>query len=131
LPATPGVRLERDALMAMLQQAAAIGEELMTQAVTAEIAEPSLRVVRNAIAASLPALGAADWFERVQHEAPEPYRGLVRELALAPLPVPKQFPERGESYARSVVVSLLERDLLALKGQLVARMQRLGSADPE
>ena len=129
LPVTPTVRLERDALMAMLQQGEGVGTELMAQAATAEVSDPSLRVVRNAIAAALPSLGAGDWFERVLDEAPEPYRGLVRELALAPLPVPKQAAEQLAAYARQVVVSLLDRDLLALKGQLVARMQRLGASD--
>ena len=126
LPATPTVRLERDALMAMLQQGPVIGAELMMQAATAEVTDPSLRVVRDAIAAALPALHAPGWFEQVLGEAPEPHRGLIRELALAPLPVPRQAPELTEGYAREVVVSLLDRDLLALKGQLVARMQRLG-----
>lgn len=128
LPATPTVRLERDALMAMLQQAEAIGSELMTQAATAEVGDASLRVVRDAIAAALPALGGADWFERVQAEAPEQLRPLIRELALAPLPVPTGQPDLVAGYARSIVVSLLDRDLLALKGQLVARMQRVGDA---
>ena len=131
LPATPTARLERDALMAMLQQGAAVGAELMTQAVTAEVGEPSLRVVRDAIAAALPSLGAADWFERVLAEAPTQLQGLIRELALAPLPVPPGSPEVLAGYARGVVVSLLDRDLLALKGQLVARMQRVGDPQAE
>jgi len=85
--------------------------------------------VRNAVAAALPALDTTEWFERVLHEAPEPYRGLIRELGLAPLPVPKQSPEAVADYARNIVIALLERDLLALKGQLVARMQRMGESD--
>lgn len=129
LPATPTVRLERDALMAMLQQGPAVGIELMTQAATAEVSEPSLRVVRDAIAASLPAVGTEHWFATVLDEAPEPYRGLIRELALAPLPVPKTAAEQLGAYARGVVVALLDRDLLALKGQLVARLQRMGNTD--
>lgn len=131
LPSTHAVRLERDALMAMLQQGPQIGAELMAQAVTADVGDPSLRVVRDAIAATLPRLHEADWFERVLDETPEPYRGLVREIGLAPLPVPQQTPELLGSYARGVVVSLLDRDLRGLKGELVARMQRIGDpADP-
>jgi DNA primase len=129
LPATPTVRLERDALMAMLQQGPDIGAELMTQAATAEVSDPSLRVVRDAIAAALPGLGTADWFAQVLAEAPEPHQGLIRELALAPLPVPRQGEGQAAAYARDVVVSLLDRDLLALKGQMVARMQRLGDSN--
>ncbi len=129
LPQSPGVRLERDALMAMLQQPVAIGAELLAQAVTAEVHEPALRVVRDAIAAALTGVGAPGWFEQVLAEAPEPYRDLIRELALAPMP--QNRPELLEAYARDVVASLLDRDLLALKGELVARMQRIGDpGDP-
>ncbi len=129
LPATPSVRLERDALMAMLQQAPAIGAELMTQAVTAEVGDPTLRTVRDAIAAALPGLGAEDWLERVAAEAPPQYAGVIRELAIAP--IPQRKPELLGDYARAVVVSLLDRDLLSLKAELVARMQRIGDpSDP-
>lgn len=129
LPRTPSVRLERDALMAMLQQSEAIGAQLMTQAVTAEVRDASLRVVRDAIAAAVGSIGTPGWFEAVLSEAPEPYRDLIRELALAPMPQNK--PELLGPYARGVVISLLDRDLLALKAELVSRMQRIGDpSDP-
>ena len=129
LPSTPSARLERDALMAMLQHPQAVGAELMNQAVTAEVTEHSLRVVRDAIAAALPALGTERWFSQVLEEAPQPYRGLIRELGVAPMPT--NNPDAVGVYSRDVVVSLLERDLLSLKGELVARMQRIGdTSDP-
>lgn len=124
LPATPSVRLERDALMAMLQQSAEVGTDLMAQAVTAEVGEPSLKVVRDAIGATLGSMSEPGWFERVLAEAPEPYRDLIRELAIAPMPQNK--PELLPAYARDVIASLLDRDLLSLKSELVARMQRIG-----
>lgn len=120
----PGTWLERDALMAMLQQREAVGAELMTQAVTAHVDEPTLRVVRDAIAAALPGLGDPQWLERVMHEAPAQYHDLIRELAMAPMP--QRRAEQLAAYSRDVVISLLDRDLLALKGELVARMQRIG-----
>ncbi|MCA0379288.1 MAG: DNA primase [Actinobacteria bacterium] len=129
LPATPGVRLERDALMAMLQQPQAIGAALMAQAVTAEVGDPALKVVRDSIGAALASMAEPGWFERVLAEAPEPYRELIRELALAP--IPQNRPELLEAYSRGVVTSLLDRDLLSLKSELVARMQRIGDpSDP-
>lgn len=127
LPNTPEVRLERDALMAMVQNGPALGGELMGQAVTAEVGDPSLRVIRDAIAGALPGLAAPGWFERVLAEAPERYRNLVRELSFAAMPVPKSAPESLDVYTRGVVVALLDRDLLSLKGELVARLQRLGN----
>lgn len=124
LPPTPSVRLERDALMAMVQQAPAIGAELLAQAVTAEVREPTLRAVRDAIAAVVSSLGAADWVEQILAAAPPHARTVIRELAVVPMP--QRDPAQLGSYAQAVVVSLLDRDLLALKGELVARMQRIG-----
>ncbi|WP_024355907.1 DNA primase [Leucobacter chironomi] len=126
---SPTTWLERDALMAMLQQSEAVGAELLQQAVTAQVSEPNLRVVRDAVAEALPALGTPAWLDTVIGSAPESHRGLVRELAIAP--VPQRKPELIAAYARDVVISLLDRDLLALKQELLARHQRIGdSADP-
>ena len=129
LPPNPTTWLERDALMAMLQQAEAVGPELMQQAVTAEVSTPQLRVVRDALAQALGALGTEHWIETVLAAAPETHQGLVRELAIAP--IPQRKPELIPAYAREVVVSLLDRDLLGLKQELLARMQRIGDpSDP-
>lgn len=127
LPATPSVRLERDALAAMLQLPEAVGQDLLAQAVTAEVHEPSLRTIRDAVAAQLPSLGTSGWIDRVIASLPEAYHGLTRELSVIPMPQSK--PDLLASYARGIVASLLERDLLALKAEMVARLQRLG--DPQ
>lgn len=124
LPSTPTVRLERDALMAMLQLPEAIGPELLAQAATAEVTEDSLRVVRDAIGATLPFDTDEPWLARVASEAPPVFREFIHELAVAPLP--QNNPALLGAYAREIVVSLLDRDLLSLKAELVARMQRLG-----
>ncbi len=125
----PTTRLERDALMAMLQQGDAIGAELLQQAATAQVNEPNLRIVRDAIASALPALGTPEWLETVSAATPETHRGLFRELTV--LPMPERRAEHLPVYARDVVVSLLDRDLVGLKQELLARMQRIGdSSDP-
>jgi DNA primase len=121
---TPTTWLERDALMAMLQQGASVGAELMQQAVTAQVMEPELRVVRDAVAAAMPELATPGWLDAVLAATPDSHRGLVRELAMAPMP--QRRPEQLAAYARDVVISLLDRDLLALKRELLARMQRIG-----
>ncbi|QBE47532.1 DNA primase [Leucobacter triazinivorans] len=126
---TPTTWLERDALMAMLQQANSVGAELMQQAVTAQVLEPDLRVVRDAVAAALPELATPGWLDAVLVATPESHRGLVRELAIAPMP--QRRAEQLAAYARDVVVSLLDRDLLSLKRELLARLQRIGDhTDP-
>jgi DNA primase len=130
LQSSPTTWLERDALMAMLQQGQLVGSDLIAQAVTAQVLEPNLRVVRDALAAALPHIGASGWLEAVLSATPPSHQDLVRELAMAPMP--ERRPEQLQSYARDVVISLLDRDLLSLKGELLSRMQRIGdSSDPD
>ena len=125
----PGVWLERDVLMAMLQQSEAIGLEHLQQAVTAQMQDPHLVIVRDAIARALPGYESGQWVKQVLDHTPATHHGLVRELAIAPLP--HRHPEQLGEYAKELVVSLLDRDLLSIKGELVARMQRIGdSSDP-
>ncbi len=125
----PTTWLERDALMAMLQQGESVGPDLLQQAVTAQVLEPDLRVVRDALGAALPVLGTPAWWDAVMAAAPESHHGLIRELAMAPMP--QRNLDQLAAYARDVVVSLLDRDLVELKRELLARHQRIGdSADP-
>lgn len=129
LPATPAARLERDALMAMLQHADELGDALVSQAVTAEVREPALRAIRDALALAHAEPSPDSLLSRVLAKTPEALHSLVGELAVAPLP--ERRAQQIGAYARGVVIGLLERDLLALKGELVARMQRIGDpADP-
>lgn len=124
LPQTPQAWLERDALMAMLQQPAMVGESLMRQAVTVEFSLPPLRVARDAIAAEFATHESPGWVDRVIATAPETHRQLLRELAVAPMP--ERRPEHLAAYCRGIVAALLDRDLLSLKQELLARMQRIG-----
>lgn len=129
LPNTPSTWLERDAIMAMLQHPQAIGEELLAQASTAQVSDPSLAVIRDAIAVSLPADQSPAWLDRVIGSAPAPYADFARELAIAPLP--QNNSELLDAYAKDIVTSLLERDLLSLKAELVRRLQRSGETSAE
>ena len=125
----PTTWLERDAIMAMLQQGSSVGPDLLHQAVTAQVLEPNLRVVRDAIGAAMPQLGSPGWLDAVQAAAPSTHHGLIRELAMAPMPQRKQ--DQLAAYTRDVVVSLLDRDLISLKSELLARLQRIGDhTDP-
>ena len=119
----PTVWLERDAIMAMVQQGPVIGAELLSQAVTAQVTEPQLRTVRDALAQALPSLGGS-WLEAVLECTPPSHQNLVRELAMASMP--QRDPALLASYSREVVISLLDRDLVSLKQELLARMQRIG-----
>lgn len=135
LATDPTTRLERDALMAMLQHPEAIDRDLVMRASQASFSNPSLAVVRDGIAAALmidesgtDAFASAGWMERVLREVPAPFSRLVTELAIAPLP---DRSNDVRAYCEGITTSLVDRDLLRLKAELLGRLQRTDSvADP-
>jgi len=129
LPKDPATRLERDALMAMLQYPAVIGVDLLRRATATTFTQGSLAVVSDAIAVSAAHAEEPNWLTRVLGEVPPPVQGLVQQLAVAPLP------ERTERevlrYAREITISLIDRDLLRLKAELLGKLQRTDPAARE
>jgi DNA primase len=129
LPADPVTRIERDALMAMLQHPTQVGIDLVQRAVQTGMTNSTLAVVRDALAAALPHAAAADWLVRVVGETPAPLANLVTELAMAPLP------ERAERevtrYVRDITIVLVEKDLLRQKAELLGRLQRADASNRE
>ena len=129
LPTDPATRLERDALMAILQYPKEIGAELLQRATGAAFFDHTLSVVRDAIAGSLEQLETPQWLEKIAAEVPPSFSTLVNQLGVAPIP---ERADRIGAYARSVVVDLIDRDLLRRKRDLLGSMQRMdATADPE
>ena len=122
LNSDPSTRLERDALMALLQHPEDVGIELATDVAQALIANSNLATVRDAIGANLTELGGPSWIQRIQNDVPPEWRPLVTQLAVSPLPQ-RDNREIG-AYCRGVVVSLVDRDLVRRKSELVGRLQR-------
>ncbi|MFC6355777.1 DNA primase [Luethyella okanaganae] len=127
LPGDPATRLERDALMAMLQQPRLVGAAMLGRAAQSGMSHPSLTVVRDAVAANVPHLDAVDWIDRVIADVPETLRPLVQQLAVAP--IPERSERELEVYVRGIVTSLVDRDLLRHKAELLGRLQRSDPAD--
>lgn len=129
LPADPVTRIERDALMAMLQHPTQVGIDLVQRAVQTSMSNTSLAVVRDALAAALPSAALPDWLAKVVAETPAPLANLVTELAMAPLP------ERAERevtrYVRDITTVLIEKDLLRQKAELLGRLQRADATNRE
>jgi DNA primase len=125
LPNDPISRMERDAVMAMVQQPTSVGAPLLGLAASATFSTPMLAAVRDAVVANVDVIGAADWLDRLLADVPAPLRTLTHELALAPIPA--RNAEDLAAYCRSIVVALVERDLLARKASLLGQLQR---ADP-
>ncbi|OJX63894.1 MAG: DNA primase [Micrococcales bacterium 73-13] len=118
----PNTRLEVEVLQALLQYPAEVGPELAGRVVAAAFADPSLAVVRDAVAVQLRSAGDPGWIDEVADAAPEAYRGLVRELAVAPIP---GRPESLPLTVRSVAASVVDRELLRRKRDALGALQRL------
>ena len=129
LPTDPATRLERDALMAMLQYPSEVGADLVRRASSVDFVDNTLSVVRDAIATSIEHVASPDWLSRVAAEVPAPFETLVKQLGVAPIP------ERAELigvYCRGVSAALVDRGLLRQKRDLLGTMQRIDSvAQPE
>ena len=127
LPNDPSTRLERDALQAMIQHPDAVGEELLRQAVDCRFGNPNLAVVRDAIASVLASSDAAVRVDRVVDEVPAPFAGIVRQLAVAP--IPQRSEAELAAYVTAIVSSLVDRELLRQKSELLGRLQRTDRND--
>ena len=130
LPGDPATRLERDALMAILQHPEAVGADLVSRASRAAFSNASLAVVRDGIAASVLEFGTAEWLNHIIAEVPEPFANLVKELVVAPLP---QSGNRDIGvYCQGVTANLIDRDLLRRKAEVLGSLQRTDSvANPQ
>ncbi len=126
LPTDPVTRLERDALMAVLQYPDEVGRELGMRIGSAAFTNTTLAVVRDGIAASMDAFSTPQWVERVSEEVPQGFSGIVSQLVVAP--IPDKAGRELSIYCKGVVASLIGRDLLAKKAELLGRLQRTNSA---
>ncbi len=131
LPTDIATRLERDALQAMLQHPELIGADLLARAAQVRFSNPSLAVVRDGIVGSIDAASGPEWLSRVALEVPEPFAGLVKQLGVAPIPN-RGAEEKLRAYVLGITSSLIDRDLLARKSELLGRLQRTdATAEPE
>lgn len=129
LPVDPPTRQERDAIMAILQHPTDVGRELVARVTRVRFVNPTLTVVRDAVATSIGSLDSADWVAAVTAEVPPTYASLVQQLAVAPIPS-KQ--ERMAAYCAQVASDLVDRELLRTKADLLGALQRTDrAADPD
>jgi DNA primase len=118
----PSTRLERDAVMALLQHPDKVGAALIADAAQSAINNANLATIRDAIGANLAELSGDTWIDRIQADVPEEFRSLVTQLAVAPLP--EREDREMQIYVRGIVSALIERDLVRRKSELVGRLQR-------
>jgi DNA primase len=121
-------RLERELLMALLQHPDHIALEVAQRALNTSFSQPALATVRDALVVSIEAYGSNDWVRRVADEAPPAFNALVTQLAIAPLPIREGH---AAEYCHGVTTSLIERDLLRRKAELLGALQRTDAiSDP-
>ena len=131
LPDDPATRLEREALMMIVQVPHLVGGDLIRRSTEAGFHNATLAMVRDAVTSQLGALGGAGWLERLTAEVPEPIAPIVQELAFLPLPVRTAGEEQLARTAKATVASLVDRHLLRQKADLVRQLQRTEGADAE
>jgi DNA primase len=126
LPTDPATRLERDALMVMLQQPAAVGRALVERASQVTFSNPSLAVVKDGIAASMDDFDSPRWLDRVIDEVPGPFSTLVKELGVAP--IPEKDNRELAIYCQGVTTDLIGKHLLHQKSEMLGNLQRTDAA---
>jgi DNA primase len=122
-------RTERDVLMAMLQHPEHVGADLLAKAAQIQFTEPTLAVVRDAVAVSSADSQSAEWVARITTEVPPRFATLVNQLAVAPIP---EREDRIPSYCKRIVADFIDRDLLRQKVAMMGSMQRVdASTEPD
>ena len=130
LPTDPSTRLERDALQVLLQHPTAVSAQLRLLALDCQFRHPALSVIRDGIAATALPLGTAEGQVALRAELPVEFAGLADQLAVAPLPERSDSDEEVlAAYAKGVLASLVERELLRQKAELLSRLQRTSPDD--
>jgi DNA primase len=125
LPNDPVTRLERELLMALLQHPDHVTLEVAQRALNTSFSQPALATVRDALVVSIEAYGSSGWVRRVADESPPAFSALVTQLAIAPLPIREGH---AAEYCHGVTTSLIERDLLRRKAELLGALQRTDAA---
>ncbi|MEZ5115838.1 MAG: DNA primase [Candidatus Nanopelagicales bacterium] len=124
----PRYAVEREALKCVLQEPALVGEWFASVEPSAFTAVAYAQVHAAIAAAGGPAaaLSGLEWVDAVLAACPDDaVRGLVRELAVEPVPSVDQADER---YATSLMARLLELDAARRVTDVKARLQRV---DPQ
>ncbi len=86
LPADPTTRLERDALMAILQYPDLVPAALFEQVLDSRFSNQTLAVIRDGIVGTPGPRDDPHWLQNVVAEVPPPYRNIVSEMVMTPVP---------------------------------------------
>lgn len=117
----PVTALERDGLMVLLQHPDVVSHERASAVLATQFSHAALALVRDAMLSAFEHYATGQWVVTVGEEIPQALSALVGQLAVAPLPVKENQAER---YCQGVTSSLLDRELLRKKAELLSVLQR-------
>jgi len=117
----PVTALERDGLMVLLQHPDVVSHERASAVLATQFSHAALALVRDAMLSAFEHYATGQWVVKVGEEIPQALSALVGQLAVAPLPVNENQAER---YSQGVTSSLLDRELLRKKAELLSVLQR-------
>jgi len=126
LQSDPVTSLERDGLMVLLQHPDLVSRERAQRVLQTQFSHGALALVRDAMVSAFEHYQSPSWVSQVTQETPPALSTLVGQLAVAPLPGDNSTIER---YCLGVSASLLDRELLRHKAELLGTLQRTGSGD--
>jgi DNA primase len=121
LPVDIETRMERDALIAILQRPDAVGRELIERAGTVRMRNSVLAVVRDGAIETVDGCERPDWVTKVAEAVPSRFAGLVAQLGIAPIP---EREANVDKWARAQVAELVAVDLGRRKFELQGTSQR-------
>ena len=117
----PVTTLERDGLMVLLQHPDLIDHQRASAVLATQFSHAALALVRDAMVSAFEHYATPGWVSKVTDEVPQALATLVGQLAVGPLPEKSDHMER---YAQGVTASLLDREYLRTKAELLSTLQR-------
>lgn len=122
--ADPHVRLEHDALVALLQYPQLVTEHQWEQFVAAPLSVGAFAAVQSAMKGAAEYRGSGtDWIEHVRAGVPDVLAGYVTRLAVTPLPTSDE--RRLGGYLLGLLKSLIAARMNLEKARMLSEMQRL------
>ena len=122
----PVTLLERDGLMVLLQHSDRVPKDRASAVLRTQFSHGALALVRDAMVSAFEHYATPVWVTKVTEETPPALAPLVGQLAVAPLP---QRVDEVDRYSRGVTASLLDRELLRKKAELMSVLQRSTSGE--
>ena len=121
LSGDPVTSLERDGVMVLLQHPDLVPAARATEVLATQFSHGALALVRDAMVSAFEHYASPQWVSKVTEETPPALSTLVGQLAVSPLPGGADTIAR---YCLGVTASLLDRELLRKKAELLGVLQR-------